>query len=111
MLTLFDKMAYSFYKKRNWTNMVRNKMRLRFNDKGLSERVNTYLTEHPEVGKKLYKVRRKKVIDFVLNNDFQFPLQYDTVIHLLNRVDVQDAALMAMEKAPLKALLDGICRV
>jgi ppGpp synthetase/RelA/SpoT-type nucleotidyltranferase len=109
MLTLFDKMAYSFYKKRNWTNMVRNKMRLRFKDKSLSEKVNTYLVEHPDVGKKLYKVRRKKVIDFVLKNDFQFPLQYDTVIHLLNRVDVQDEALKSLEKAPLKALLDRLC--
>lgn len=110
MLTLFDKMAYSFYKKRNWTNMVRNKMRLRFKDKSLSEKVNTYLVEHPDVGKKLYKVRRKKVIDFVLKNDFQFPLQYDTMIHLLNRVEVQDEALKVFENAPLKALLNEICK-
>lgn len=108
MLTLFDKMAYAFYKKRNWTNMIRNKMRLRFKDKSVSEKVNAYLWEHPDVGKKLYKVRRKKVIDFVLKSDFQFPLQYDTVIHLLNRVDVQDKALMALEEAPLKKLLDGL---
>lgn len=108
MLTLFDKMAYSFYKKRNWTNMIRNKMRLRFLDKRLSENISSYLTEHPSIGKSLYKVRRKKVIDFVLNNDFQFPLQYDTVIHLLNRVDVKDTELMKMEKAPLRAMLDNI---
>lgn len=110
MLTLFDKMAYSFYKKRKWTNMVRNKMRLRFNDKSLSEQVNGYLTEHPDIGKNLYKVRRKKVIDLVLNNDFQFPLKYDTVIHLLNRVEVNDPALIKMEKAPLRELLDKIVK-
>lgn len=108
MLTLFDKMAYSFYKKRNWTNMVRNKMRLRFWDKGLSEQVSGYLSDHPGVGKSLYKVRRKKVIDYVLNNDFQFPLQYDTVIHLLNRVDVRDEGLMQLEKAPLRTVLNNI---
>lgn len=108
MLTLFDKMAYSFYKKCNWTNMVRNKMRLRLLDKGLSDKVDNYLTEHPDIGKSLYKVRRKKVIDFVLNNDFQFPLLYDTIIHLLNRVEVKDPVLMDMEKAPLKAMLDKI---
>lgn len=108
MLTLFDKMAYSFYKKHNWTNMLRNKMRLRFKDKGLSEVLINYLNEHPDVGKRLYKVRRKKVVDFVLNNDFQFPLQYDTVVHLLNRVEVHDMGLMALEKAPLKDLLDRV---
>lgn len=108
MLTLFDKMAYSFYKNRNWTNMIRNKMRLRFHDKGLSDNINEYLNSHPEVGKHLYKVRRKKVIDFVLNNDFQFPLQYDTVIHLLNRVEVNDPELIELEKAPLKATMNKI---
>lgn len=108
MLTLFDKMAYSFYKKHNWTNMVRNKMRLRFMDKGLSESINEYLTAHPIIGKSLYKVRRKKVIDFVLKNDFQFPLQYDTVVHLLNRVEVNDAELKALETEPLKKTLDKI---
>ena len=108
MLTLFDKMAYSFYKKRNWTNMVRNKMRLRFSNKELSEKVNSYLTEHPDIGKLLYKVRRKKMIDFVLKNDFQFPLQYDTVIHLLNRVDVKDPELMSLENPPLHDMLDKI---
>ena len=110
MLTLFDKMAYSFYKKRNWTNMVRNKMRLRFKDKGLSDGVSTYLTSHPEVGKKLFKVTRKKVVDFVLNNDFQFPLQYDTVIHLINRVEVKDEDLMTLEKAPLRDWLNKIMK-
>ena len=103
MLTLFDKMAYSFYKKRNWTNMVRNKMRLRFHDKCISDDVNAYLTAHPEIGKNLFKVRRKKVIDFVLNNGFELPLQYDTVIHLLNRVEVNDPELMKLEKAPFKS--------
>ena len=108
MLTLFDKMAYSFYKRGNWTNMVRNKMRLRFRDKSISPQVSRYLTEHPNIGKSLYKVRRKKVIDFVLKNDFQFPLQYDTVIHLLNRVEVRDAELIAMETAPLRDIMNKI---
>lgn len=108
MLTLFDKMAYSFYKNRNWTNMIRNKMRLRFHDKGLSEDIIVFLNSHPEIGKNLFKVRRKKVIDFVLNNDFQFPLQYDTVIHLLNRVEVNDPKLKELEKAPLKATMNKL---
>lgn len=108
MLTLFDKMAYSFYKKGNWTNMIRNKMRLRFIDKGLSDKVNNYLTEHPVACKSLYRVRRKKVLDFLLNNDFKLPLQYDTVIHLLNRVEVNDRELKALEKAPLKIMMDMI---
>ena len=108
MLTLFDKMAYSFYKKCNWTNMIRNKMRLRFHDKNLSEGVNNYLTGHPSVGKSLYRVRRKNVIDFLLNNDFQFPLKYDTVIHLLNRIEVNDPELMRLENGALAETMNRL---
>lgn len=108
MLTLFDKMAYSFYKKRNWTNMMRNKMRMRFFDKALSDRVTEYLTANTKVGKSLFKVNRSKVVGIVLNSDFAFPLQYDTIVHLLNRIEVHDAELAKFEKAPLSAELNKL---
>lgn len=108
MLTLFDKMAYSFYKKKNWTNMIRNKMRLRFHNKSISDDVANLLTEQPDLAKSLFRVRRSKVIRQVLENEFKFPLQYDTVVHLLNRIEVKDPTLAHLENPPLKTELDRI---
>ncbi len=108
MLTLFDKMAYSFYKKQNWTNMIRNKMRIRFNDKGLSDEVTSLLSREPETAKSIFRVPRSKVIRVVLEKEFKFPLQYDTIVHLLNRTEVRNKLLADLETSVLKKELDGI---
>lgn len=108
MLTLFDKMAYSFYKQRSWTNMIRNKMRIRFFDKSLSNEVCSFLSDNPILAKNLFRVHRNKVISNVINRDFNFPLKYDTVVHLLNRVEVKDKRLADLEPFPLKKELDKL---
>ena len=108
MLTLFDKMSYSFYKKKNWTNMIRNKMRIRFKDQSLSEEVTSLLSREPELAKSIYRVRRNKVISCVLDKDFRFPLQYDTIVHLLNRAEVRNKELASLEISVLKKELDCI---
>lgn len=108
MLTLFDKMAYSFYKKKNWTNMVRNKMRIRFNDKSLSQEISNLLTLHPALAKNLFRVHRSKVIRKILEQEFKFPLQYDTVLHLLNRAEVKSKELADLEISVLKKELDRV---
>lgn len=108
MLTLFDKMAYSFYKKKNWTNMIRNKMRIRFYDKALSEEVISLLSRESELAKSIYRVRRNKVISYVLEKEFKFPLQYDTIVHLLNRAEVGNIELARLENSVLKKELDRI---
>lgn len=108
MLTLFDKMAYSFYKKKNWTNMIRNKMRIRFSDKALSDDVSSLLSLEPELAKSIYRVRRNKVISYVLEKEFRFPLKYDTIVHLLNRAEVRNKELAHLEISVLKKELDGI---
>ena len=108
MLTLFDKMAYSFYKRKQWTNMIRNKMRLRFNDKSLSDEIVNLLNENPSLAKSIFRVHRSKVIRSILEKEFSFPLQYDTVVHLLNRVEVRDSSLAKLELSPLKSELDTL---
>lgn len=106
MLTLFDKMAYSFYKKKNWTNMIRNKMRIRFSDKALSDEVAALLSREPVLAKSIFRVRRNNVIRNVLEKEFRFPLQYDTIVHLLNRAEVRNKELADLEISVLKKELD-----
>lgn len=108
MLTLFDKMAYSYYKKKMWTNMVRNKMRLRFNDKSLSDNVIKALNENCELAKDIFRARRSMVISSVLEKEFSYPLQYDTIVHLLNRIEVHDEKLLSIEAPPLKKEMDSL---
>ena len=41
-----------------------------------------------------------------MEKKFSYPLTYDTVIHLLNRMDVKDKTLAALEVPILKSDMD-----
>lgn len=106
MLTLFDRLAYSQYKEKAWDSMLRNKMRLRFVDNGLSSEVKDKLSSDIELAKNLFRVKRSKVLKFVMENDFSYPLTYDTVVFLLNRIGVRNKNLVELEVPILKNDMD-----
>lgn len=102
MLTLFDRLAYSHYKKENWNCMMRNKMRIRFADKSLSEETINYLNENKAVAKSLFRVNRSKVMKLMMEKGFRFPLTYDTMLHLLNHLGVSDKKLALLADKALQ---------
>ncbi len=106
MLTLFDRLAYAQYRNGEWSAMMRNKMRLRFADKGLSPEVISYLTQHKELAKELFRVKRNKILKIVMEKNFSFPLTYDTVLHLLNHIEVKNKGLANMEDPILRSDMD-----
>lgn len=106
MLTLFDRLSYSQYKEKAWDGMLRNKMRLRFADKGLSPEIKNILSSDKELAKKLFRVKRNKVLKSVMEKKFSYPLTYDTVVFLLNRIEVKNKKLASYEMTVLKDDLD-----
>lgn len=102
MLTLFDRLAYSHYKKENWNCMMRNKMRIRFADKSLSEETINYLNENKAVAKSLFRVNRSNVMKLMMEKGFRFPLTYDTMLHLLNYLGVSDKKLALLADKALQ---------
>lgn len=107
MLTLFNRLAYAQYKKGTWSAMMRNKMRLRFVDKGLSQEIIEHLSQHQELAKKLFRVKRSKILKTIMEEKkFSFPLTYDTVLHLLNHIDVKDRELADLETPILRKDMD-----
>lgn len=106
MLTLFDKLSYKQYKKGALDSMLRNKMRIRFADKGLSKEAKELLAQNTELTKKIFRARRTKVLERIMNSQFCYPLTFDTVLHLINHIVVRDAELAKLEEDILKADLD-----
>lgn len=68
MLTLFDQLSYSQYKNKAWSSMLRNKMRIRFANNGLSEKLCQYLSENNETAKLLYRANRQYFGKFLPKN-------------------------------------------
>ena len=93
MLTLFERLAHSHYKKQNWNSMLRNKMRIRFTNSSLSDDLISYLNNNPLIAKQLFRVNRGKAISLMLEKGFAFPLTYDSILHFLNYIEVKDKGL------------------
>lgn len=109
MLMLFDKLSYSQYKSGAWDSMLRNKMRIRFADKGLSQKIRSYLSDNSEIAKLLFRSDRSLVLKKIMNEPrFKLPLVYDTVIHVINRIVMGDKKLAGFEDEILKDDLDLI---
>lgn len=106
MLTLFDRLSYSQYKNKVWNSMLRNKMRVRFADKGLSEELCEYLSNNNNTAKLLYRANRTKILKLVMEKGFAYPLTYDTVLHLINHIIVKDKMLANFEDKVLKRDMD-----
>lgn len=107
MLSLFDRLAYDHYKREEWDSMMRNKMRIRFADSGLSNEIKSFMDKHKDVSKQLFRSNRAIVLEKVLNKGFSFPLTYDTVLHLLNHISVKNLDLKKMEDKSLLEELDN----
>ena len=107
MLSLFNRLSYAHYKRNEWDSMLRNKLRIRFADSGLSDELKKYLTEHPQIAKRLFRTDRAVVLGNIMDKGFSFPLVYDTILHLLNHICVKDMNLAAMEDTSLKEELDN----
>ncbi len=106
MLTLFERLSYSQYKKQSWDSMIRNKMRIKFSVIGLSPEVKGFLSSNPMVVKEVFRVNRIDVLGKVLESKFNYPLTYDTVVHLLNHIIIKNTDLAMMEEDILKTDLD-----
>lgn len=108
MLSLLNRLSYAHYKRNEWDSMLRNKLRIRFADSGLSDELKKYLSEHQQIAKRLFRTDRAVVIGNIMDKGFSFPLVYDTTLHLLNHICVKDTDLAAMEDTSLKEELDNL---
>lgn len=106
MLSIFDNVAYSHYKKNQWTPMIRNKMRLRFKDNYLSEEVSQYLTNNINIAKKIFRADRDQAILHMLKNKILIPPTFDNIVHILNHMEEIDEGLIQYESEAIKSDLE-----
>ena len=81
MKTLFAEMARHNFSHSDYTAMLRNKFRLKFKSDKLSATLNDYLKAN-------------------------FHLTYDNIFFLINRIEMMDPDLMAMEPEDTKLMLN-----
>lgn len=107
MKSLFADMARHNFRHSNYTAMLRNKFHLRFKSEALSERLNTYLNEHRHLAEDILNADRLIVVYTMLTHKADFALTYDNLLFLINRIEMMDFDLMAMEPEDTKLMINA----
>ena len=87
---LFDDISYHHYKAKKWEAMLRNKLRLRFLLQPFDTDIVNYLNDTPEVGKKIFKLNRNKIINTYVTSTLSFPVTFNNWMYFINYCFLKD---------------------
>ena len=107
MKSIFADLARQNFSHSNYTAMLRNKFHLRFRSEALSESLENYLHDNRHLAEAALNVDRLIVVYTLLTHKADFALTYDNLLFLINRIEMMDADLMAMEPAPTRQMLNS----
>ncbi len=96
LFTLFEDIAYQHYKSKNWTGMLRNKFRLRFELEPLSPEIIAILDENKELAKQFLKIERNSVISNLVSSQLEMSITFDNLIYLCNYLFIKDEGVAAL---------------
>jgi putative GTP pyrophosphokinase len=90
---LFDDISYQHYKAKRWEAMIRNQFRLRFTLHPLDLKIVNYLNDNNQIGKKIFKLNRKKIIDTYINSTLTLPITFNSFVYFVNYCYLKDETL------------------
>lgn len=103
IISICDKFAYENYKCGNWEAMIRNKYRLRFQERGLQAGLEEYLNQNKEIAKRIFRFKREKLIKILWET--KLPINYDNIVYVVNFFEAKDATIQKLTpKIVLKKL-------
>ena len=106
MKAIFADMARQNFIHSNYTAMLRNKFHLRFKSEALSEKLDSFLKENRHLAEAALNVDRLIVVYTLLTHKEDFDLTFDNLLFLINRIEMMDADLMAIEPEDTKQMLN-----
>ena len=107
MKAIFADMARHNFQHSDYTAMLRNKFHLRFKSESLSESLNNYLIGNKHLAEAALNVDRLIVICTLLTHKADFDLTYDNLFYLINRIEMMDPAIVAMEPEAARLMLEA----
>ena len=97
MKSLFHEMSIQNLRNRNFTAMLRNKLRIRLKGKKLSPHLDQFLKDHTDVALAALSMDRIVFVFSLLKHKKHVELTYDNVLFLINRMEIHNQELMDME--------------
>lgn len=107
MGNLFDNIAYKNYQQKDWEAMCVNHIKIRFKNTQLNTELLEYLSQSNSFAKSLLRSKRSNLFDALFRMQSPLPLTLQNIILLINRIEIQDQHVMAMENESLKIKFDS----
>lgn len=101
MQSIFNEMAIQNLRFKNYSAMLRNKLRLRLSGNGLSPNLQQFLEEHHDIAEAAYEMDRTVLVLSLAFHDKHIKLTYDSVLFIMNRLEMHSKELMALESEEL----------
>lgn len=106
MNSIFKGMAQQNFNNSNFRAMLRNKMLIRFANDDFSPAVAEYLDNNNDVARGLYESDRMIVLITLLGHTNRLPLTFDNITFLINRIDIMNDGLRALESEETRKTID-----
>ncbi|MGI2171951.1 hypothetical protein ACROAE_17475 [Shewanella sp. MF05960] len=90
MIKIFEEVAYSHYKSKDWPAMFRQKFRLRFTDDTISPEIREIFKNDNELVKRFFRIDRIKLIKDMSRRGYFFPMSIQNIIFFANISIIQN---------------------
>ena len=106
MRAIFAEMARHNFMHSNYSAMLRNKFHLRFKQESLSENLTGFLNNNRHLAEAALNVDRLIVIYTLLIHKGDFNLTYDNLFFLINRIEMMDTDIIALEPEETRHMIN-----
>lgn len=111
MLNIFDELTYRKYREKDWTAMLKNKLRIHAEEAPLSPVLCDLFSRRPELAAELYQIDRFSILDFL--SDERFPgmeITLDNLVFLMNELSMHNAQISSLAPAALRDDIETCAR-
>lgn len=109
IINVLDQLAYQKYKVKDWEAMLRNHLRIRMDNTGLSKDIKLVFDSNQILAKDFFRVDRKTLL-LHLSNPYlrNFPKNLNNIIFLTNELIINDPSLSAITPRLIKDHIESI---
>ena len=90
MVKIFDELAYNHYKNKQWSSMLRQKLRIKFTHQILRQEISEVLDGDLNLAKKFFRVNRNVLISEMNKKEYYYPVSLNNIVYFMNILYVHD---------------------
>lgn len=103
ILNIFETLSYQHFKNQNWPAMMRCKLRLRFKEENIHQRLRDILDKDANLAKELFKVDRMEFLNKYFSDGIRLPLTLSNAVFVINAYFLKSTAITEITPDFIKA--------